>query len=391
MPRKVLSRVIFLSSLLLFLLIGSLDSIRGLIAPYISDFFNLTLSQLGVILAAVPLGFLIAGPLSGYSIDRFGTKRIIIVTLILLIISIILIITTSFYLILALGFTLLGLSKGALETGLNTFVSKTFRANRAQYLGFLHAFYGGGSIVFPVTVGWLFTVGFSWQMVYMSLIGMFLIPLLTFSFFKELANNDEVEENKNNMIFGVKWFLLIAGVVFFYVGAEVGMLSWMPYYMETYKAMDKLIIPYVMGAFFACLTLGRLFGGYMTEKVGYEKSLLIAAIGSTVCLIIVQLPSQLYIVVIPLIGLFFSIIFPTAIALASMYFTKQIGVVIGFLSTAAGLGGMLATWLIGFMGEMIGFKLSFLLPIILMINVIIILFIIVIIKPKDHNQDLVNL
>lgn len=386
MSRGKIAKVILLSALLSFLLIGSLDSIRGIIAPYIRDSFNLTLSQLGVILAAVPLGFLIAGPLSGFSIDRFGIKKTIIVTLVLLIVAMLLIVATSFYPVLAFAFILLGLSKGALETGLNTFVSKAYREKRAQYLGFLHAFYGTGSIIFPITVGWFFTIGMSWQLVYASLIGMFLVPLFTFSFFKELVKNEEGEVQNNNTLFGVKWFLLLAGIVFFYVGAEVGMLSWMPYYLESYKAMDKLNIPYLMGAFFALLTLGRLFGGYITGRIGYVKSLLIAAIGGTVCLAIVHTTSQLYFVVFPLIGLFFSIIFPTSIALVSEYFTKQMGIVIGFLSTAAGLGGMLTTWCIGFLGEIIGFRLSFMLPIVFMINVIIVLIIFVIIKSKENVQ-----
>jgi fucose permease len=300
-----------------------------------------------------------------------------------------LIVGTSFYPVLAFAFVLLGLSKGALETGLNTFVSKTFTEKRAQYLGFLHAFYGAGSIIFPVTVGWFFTIGMSWQLVYASLIGMFLVPLFTFSFFKELVNADDGEIQKDDTIFSVKWFSLLVGIVFFYVGAEVGMLSWMPYYFETYKAVDKLSIPYLMGAFFALLTLGRLFGGYITEKIGYEKSLLIAAIGGTICLTIVQTSSQLYIIVFPLIGLFFAIIFPTSIALVSKYFTKQMGIVIGFLSTAAGLGGMLTTWFIGYLGEMIGFRLSFLLPIVFMINVIVVLIIFISIKPKNNAQKAV--
>jgi fucose permease len=151
--------------------------------------------------------------------------------------------------------------------------------------------------------------------------------------------------------------------------------------------MDKLIIPYLMGGFFAFLTLGRLFGGYITEKIGYEKSLLIAAVGGTICLTIVQISSQIYIVVFPLSGLFFSIIFPTSIALVAKYYTKQIGIVIGFLSTAAGLGGMLTTWFIGYTGEIIGFRLSFLVPILFMINVIVVMSIFIRIKSKDNVQE----
>jgi fucose permease len=223
----------------------------------------------------------------------------------------------------------------------------------------------------------------------MSLIGMFLIPFLVLVFLKELENNNQIEVKKKHSVFSVKWFLLLVSIVFFYVGAEVGMLSWMPYFMETYKGINKLMIPYLMGAFFALLTLGRLFGGYITEKIGYEKSLLIAATGGTTCLTVVQTSQQLYIVVFPIIGLFFSIIFPTSIALASTYFTKQMGIVIGFLSTAAGLGGMLSTWFIGYLGEIIGFRLSFLLPNILLINVIIVLIIFINIKSKDNTQEAV--
>jgi MFS family permease len=64
-----------------------------------------------------------------------------------------LIVATSFYPILIIAFIVLGLSKGALETGLNTFVSKMFEEKRAQYLGFLHAFMVLAQLFFPLLWG----------------------------------------------------------------------------------------------------------------------------------------------------------------------------------------------------------------------------------------------
>lgn len=381
--------ITFVSALSTFLVIGSLDSIRGLIAPYIADSLHLGISHIGFILAAGPLGFLIAGPIAGICIDRFGIKSTTIITTILLIISILLIVTTSYFLTILFAFVMVGFSKGSIEIGLNALVTRLFKNRRSHYLGILHACYGIGAILFPFVVGLLFIIESSWQVVYIVLIGLFLIPLLTFILLKDIEISDRKATNNQSTLnlLKDKSFLFLIFVVFFYVASEVGILSWMPYYLEVYKSVDKNIIPYYISAFFLLLTIGRLFGGYLTEKIGYEKSIAIFSLCGTICLIVSQLGSGLSLFAFPLIGLFYSIIFPTVIAIVSNTFTNQVGSAIGLLSTAAGLGGMLSAWFIGFFGEIIGVNYSFFITTMCIIAVIILINMFVIYqKSRFHKR-----
>lgn len=158
-----------------------------------------------------------------------------------------------------------------------------------------------------------------------------------------------------------------------YVGAEVGLLSWLPYYLEHIRHIETFQISYFISAFFVLLMIGRLIGGFIVDRVGYEKSILVTTIVATVCLTIGPFVPNTALWVYSAIGLFFSIIFPTFIAMASKYFSHSVGTVIGYLTTAAGAGAAASSWLIGYVAEHISFTVAFSIPSLLMLILAIIM------------------
>ncbi|RXT04299.1 sugar MFS transporter [Ammoniphilus sp. CFH 90114] len=356
----------FLVALALIFAIGSLDAVRGLLAPHIQGSLNFNLSQMGLLLAGAPLGFLLSGLVAGKLLERLGLKKVVFLSGLFVTVAIVGLVILRQIGFLTLAFVFIGFSKGLMEIGLNTYTAGAYPQARARYLGILHGFYGGGSIVFPVVAGWMLMTGVDWRGIYVLLAAVFLLAIPAGFVFRIPADQAQGEEKSSPALGSFlidKRFYWLASLVVFYVASEVGILSWLPYYLETYKQVDPLHTPYFIGAFFLLFTVGSITGGQLAERWGYEWVLGLTAAAGGLCLVAGLWGTGSWKYLFPFVGLFYSIIFPILVALASRDYPGQSGTVIGYLSTAAGGGAMVSAWLIGILGEWIGFQTAFWLPV----------------------------
>jgi len=360
--------------LITYIFIGAFDGVRGIQTSRIGTEYGLELSQMGVILAAVPIGFLFSGPIMGRMADRFGAKRSLVCTTLLFITSLLGLIFSNSFSFLVVSFFIAGLSKGGMEISLNYLTTSLHATNKGRSLGLVHAGYGMGAFIFPMITGTLFLAGWSWVSVFTIMVIFFMISFSMLPFLKlkrvEQQSNDHsaLPDQRSS-----KYLIALVCATFFYVGAEVGLLSWLPYYFEHMRHIETFQIPYYIGAFFVLLMIGRLVGGFIVDRVGYERSILVTSIVATACLMIGPFVPNTALWIYSIVGIFFSIIFPTFIAMASKYFSGSVGTVIGYLTTAAGAGAAVSSWLIGYVANHISFAVAFSIPSLLMVFLILIM------------------
>ncbi|NOU95709.1 MFS transporter [Paenibacillus sp. LMG 31456] len=349
----------------MFLTVGAFDSVRGILTNHMGAAYSLDLAQLGTLLAAAPAGYLFSGPIVGWIIDKIGAKHSLQAAIILLFTSLIGLVTIPNYFFLVFLFFVSGFSKGALETSLNYVTSLWFIQYRARFLGFVHAGYGLGAFLFPMLTGFLFLQGLEWRGIYGIFLVIFLISFLMLFLFKtEKSERQVTEPTKVKEILKSKRLQLLVAATMFYVGAEVGFLSWLPYYLPHIKAVAEDIVPYYIGAFFILMMAGRFFGGFIADRIGYELAIMIGAGLGGILMLAAQLGSSDLGWMFSLIGLFFSLIFPTFVAMASRDFNKSSGTVIGYLTSAAGIGATTTSWLMGILGKWYGFQFAFIIPVV---------------------------
>jgi fucose permease len=205
--------------------------------------------------------------------------------------------------------------------------------------------------------GFLFLEGVKWRGIYWIFLVILLLSLLTLSLLK-VVETERIQVDtlnigdllKRKRIYG----LVIATTS--YVGAEVGFLGWLPYYLPNVKGVADNIVPYYISAFFVLMMAGRLLGGFIADRIGYELSIILGAGMGGTLMIIAQLGPGDWGWMFAIVGLFFSLVFPTFVAMASRDFDKSSGTVIGYLTTAAGVGATVTSWLMGILGERLGFS-----------------------------------
>jgi len=359
----------FLLVFLLILSVGAFDSIRSLQSTNISTEFSLDLTQLGTVLAIVPLGYVCSGPVLGRWIEKSGAKRVLFVSVLGLLLAVGgIVLTSSYALILALLFVT-GFCKGGVEISLNVITASAFTDKKARYLSILHAGYGMGSFIFPMICGVLYAKGFGWRGVYIIFIGLFVIAILATPFLRNVQAKaaEKAAAAADNIPFWKllrnKRFLALLLATVFFVGTEVGILGWAPYYLENIRAIDKDVIPFYIGSYFVLMMIGGLVGGGLGDRIGYERTVLLTGGLGVASLIALQLSPIGVLPLFALIGLGFSIVFPMFIAIGSKYFPEKAGMVIGYLTTAAGLGAVGTSQLMGLVGKQIDFSVAFMMPI----------------------------
>lgn len=145
---------------LIFISLGLPDSLFGAAWPVMHVDFNVneSFASIYMIITAVGSGGVsfIAGPL----IRKFGTGKVTVVSILLTAVGM-LVIGFSVHIAMAIcGSILMGLGAGAIDTGLNNYVSTHYKA---RHMNWLHAFWGVGVTLSPIIMGAFLDMNNNWR------------------------------------------------------------------------------------------------------------------------------------------------------------------------------------------------------------------------------------
>jgi len=368
-----------------FFIFGVTDNLKGPTLPPMLAELNINYGTGGNIFFAEYLGFLIATLITGLLADRFGLKIVMLLAALFLAFGVGGYSTLKTASLLSASLFVIGLGLGAFELGPNAIIVSLYREQKGLYLNLMSVMHGLGSTIAPLFASWLFSLGIIWRTVYrwdLLLIGILLIASLLLRFPK----SDEKSSLDFRAIPKVAFkghlpFFYIA--MAFYVGAEIGLASWLVIYLQGTRTMSVSGSNQFLALFFGTLMLGRLIGGFIVHRFGYLRSILLASLLAVISLALGIFSNQP--VFIPLTGLFFSIIFPTLTAALSDEPHENLNTTLGVLFTFSGAGGMLGPWLIAWGSDVFGLSSGF--GITLILTCLTCLFIFILYRRKTHAKN----
>jgi fucose permease len=339
----------FVLALGFMMIFGGLDSVKGLFLPYLQKDLGLSYSEAGFIMSSTNIGFLVSSFFSGLLVDRLGIRKVFLFGVGLFLCSLLGFGMSGTFLLLVFFFIVVGLGAGSMEIGMNALIPIYYPNEQSKYFSFLHGFYGIGGIVFPILAGWLLVYGMQWNEWYIGF-SILLLAAFLLLYRTPLPQKAEVETmDKAELVSLLKSPLFITYIflISLYVASEVGLGAYLPMYLIEVRGLTTGKAALLLSLFFVFFSAGRLWGGIWVERWGSIRTLMcFSLIGST--LLAVGLWDKTWTVwLFPLSGLMFSIIFPTIASMVSQSFPKRVGTALGFLFTAAGMGGLLSVWLIG--------------------------------------------
>ncbi|MCK1982628.1 MULTISPECIES: MFS transporter [Peribacillus] len=327
----------------------------------ISKEFGLTETQVGLVISSFFLSYAIMQPIGGSLADRFGSRKVILFSLIAW--SIFTILTGmawSFLSLIVLRF-LFGIGEGSYPSASQVSLAETFpQKERGRAKSGLLAAGKLAGVLGTLAIASLISI-FDWQFmfIFLGVVGL----LLAFFYWKYFypAGTQGIQKNAPSEKMSLKQALkipLLWQLTVIYFGISIvswGTAAWMPSYMVKVRDLDLVsmgavaTIPAIMGL------ITMLFTGWLLDKymVGREKYLIVlgALIGMISLYFFINAPSIPYVV---MYGAFASIgiaiALTTTLTMPLKYIaSSSIGTATGMVYLGGQLAGVIAPTVMGFM------------------------------------------
>jgi fucose permease len=307
------------------------------------------------------MGYMFATFFGGMAGQRYGLKKVMIFGFLVVIIGIAAMnLVNSFPLVVALLF-LITAGTGCFDICANSLGAGLFVANAAIMMNLLHFFFGVGSSVSPKYAGWLLSSNIPWKDVYKySLILVFIIFifLIITRFPKKDGKQEYVKVPVKNYIKDKRVWLFVA-VLGFAVICELGTANWLVNFLQKVHGLDVDSSSFYLSLFFIIFTCGRLIGGFLAERLGYVKLLLMFTAATGLFFILGLVLGSAWIILFSITGFFISTMYPTVVTAIVKEFKESSTAILGFVMTVSMGVGMIANWIIGKVSDSFGVWIGF--------------------------------
>ena len=262
---------------LAFIGLGLPDSLLGSAWPTIRVEFEVPLSYMGMVSMVISGGTIFSGLMSERITKKFGTRAVTTVSTLLTAVALFGFSTTTDFYQMCLWAIPYGLGAGAIDAALNNYVALYYNS---RHMSWLHCFWGVGTIISPYIMSYALTHTVwanGYRMVSYLQFSIVTVLLLTIPLWKINKGNKEIEENTE--VLGLKGALKIKGVpylltgFFAYCAAEATTMLWASSYLEGTRGVSKDKAAALGALFFIGITVGRFLAGFITDKLGDNRSI----------------------------------------------------------------------------------------------------------------------
>jgi len=348
-----------------FVLFGAGAIIIGAIVPKIIRQFGWSYLVMGAVLAAGSVGYFGSTFLCGILIHRWGPKKVIVCGLLLQSAGLVLFGIHPGVVVNLLAIALIGLGEGGTEVVTNYCTVRMEPPGQGRLMNLMHAAFTAGAIAGPLGIGLLLDRGMPWQVMFrcLAVLCVLVSGILLCLSFAGMQPGPRQTSSRAALVRLVRQPLLIllALIIFLYVGAEIGISNWIAeYYVQILGAADSTGARMV-SVFWFGLLLGRLLlsAGYRGRRQApllfgltclATVSLIIALAGDT---------SWSAGAFFWITGLGFSAVYPIVVVLVGQHFQEEQGLAIGVVSTGGGIGSFLFPFVMSAIANRFGLTQGF--------------------------------
>lgn len=360
--RSYLNRV-RLATALFFFGMGFCFSTWASRIPDIKSMLQLSDAGLGTLLFALPAGQLSAMPFSGRVVTKYGSRSVMIITILLYSFCLTLLGLAASKWQLAAGLYLFGICANFCNIAVNTQGVHTQQLFDKPIMG---SFHGSWSLAgFCGAFVSLLMLSLKFTPYHHFLLAFLLVIIIIITNYKFIITTKAIKtEKKENYSFFKKpdTNLIWLGIIAFCCMASEGiMFDWSGvYFREIVKVPGALV---VLGytSFMISMASGRFLSDILVHRYGVKKVLICSGIGISVGLYMAVLLPYL----IPctfafmLVGFGVSNVIPTVISIAGNNQNVPTGIALTIVSSISFLGFLIGPPLIGFIAELTNLKFSF--------------------------------
>lgn len=326
----------------------------GTSLPALRSYMGINIELAGSLMATFQAGFTLFTLVGGLLSDLVRREKVLLLGCILLSLSTFQIgIWVAFGANLAVFFCM-GTGVGLILSGSNALLVGLYPQGKGLILNVHHVFFGIGSLIGPVLMGWLLIYQ-RWATGYTGLA--IVIAVLGSIFYRV---NTEARISTQGKDFGrqvgqllvQRHYLVLVVVSAMAVGTQLALTLLTVLFLTEAKAIPIGTASVVLSAFFVCMVVGRLVCGRLSGQLGLARiTLFLLSLQFLTLVVVWYAAGWVAIVFAAMSGLACSAIYPSLLALTSLLFKAVEGSALGILSTMAGLGSILICWLNGVLAQ----------------------------------------
>lgn len=364
-----------------FISLGLPDSILGAAWPAMQQDYGVSFEVAGYLSISIAIGTMISSFVSGRMLKRFGTAKVTVFSTLLTAIALLGIFFAPSIIWLFVCAVPLGLGAGAIDTGLNDYVAKHYKAH---HMSWLHCFWGVGATIGPIIIAQSIA-GNGWRTGFLGIsliqFGLVCVLFATLPLWNKVHQSEEsltedILANEHNQdihplkIKGVKLSVLSFLV---YCGAEMLVGLWGSSYLVAARDIPIATAAKWVSMYYLGITIGRFITGFITFKFSNRAIIRFGQLLSLVGAILFFLPlhNLVSLLGLLLIGLGFAPIFPSMLTETPKMFGKEHSQAIMGYQISAAYGG--ATFIPVIMGNLASHTTIEILPISIIVCILIML------------------
>lgn len=323
--------------------------------------FGLDLAEGGIFAVIINTGCIGGIVLSAFFIDRFDSRRLVLLSYFLLGLLLIAIKFSGSYYSFLILLLWIGVSMKFLDASLNASISRLNTANSGFYMNLLHCSFGIGAFAGPLFTTVLMENGTAWRDTYFYLgIVCIVTGLVYYTVQKGYATEPVTdcggeEKSGGGHVICLRVFCLM-GILLFYCGHQMGINSWMPAYMQETLHLPPAASNLSVSAFWVGLIVSRLVSAVLTRYTSEERILKAGLLAGTVFLavgVMSRLPAATVIGVTGA-GLFSGACIPLVLTIGYSAFPSALGKISTLLFLCIAGGAVIFPWLMGISSRSFG-------------------------------------
>lgn len=346
-----------------FISLGLPDSLLGSGWPVMHTELGVPVSFMGIVSMVISGGTIVSSLFSDKMTRKFGTRIVTVASVFLTVIALFGFSFSSRFWMLILFAIPYGLGAGAIDAALNNYVALHYKA---KHMSWLHCFWGVGTIVSPFIMSYALahrTWNSGYRMVGLIQLAIAFLLLVTLPVWK-VNKTEHTEEGKSVGLIGA---LKIKGVPFLLLGffaycaAEATTMQWASTYFVEVKGIAADRAAGLAALFYIGITAGRFVSGFITDKLGDRKMILLGTCVLSCGIIALLIPVKSYTVAFAaflIIGFGCAPIYPCIIHSTPYNFgAENSGAIIGIQMASAYVGSTFIPPLFGLLGNEISFSI----------------------------------
>ncbi len=345
---------------MMYLIVAMGDNFKGIFVPYFKQEFAVGNTQIGFVMMFSLFAYAVFQFIGGSMIGHLGYKKVIVLGFSVAAAAAAVLMFCSSFTVLLAGMFLLNVGMALFNIGVCTLGPALTVPSTALLMNMIVFSYGLGSTAVQKAAGTLLAGGIPWRNFFVFMLAVIFV-VMAYLLIIKIPYEPVVEKQAGNKrkIFTDPMLYLYILAVGAYLASEYGIGNWFVNYMNEVYALDSAKASVYVTVFFAAKTIGVLVSGFIVDRIGHYRSILIYGVLASVMAFTGIAAGEGGLMIFALSGLFYSAMFPTLVTTISENFQTDTSYATGLIMMFGILIAMVVSLLVGILNDAIGSRNAF--------------------------------